>query len=78
VDPNFGTGAVKVTPGHDQNDFEMAQRHSLPFFQVFSETGHIDLRGGDQTSSEQILNDKGNLFKVTEKNLGNFRENLLA
>ena len=30
VDPEFGTGAVKVTPAHDANDFEMGQRHSLP------------------------------------------------
>ena len=30
VDPKFGTGAVKVTPAHDFNDFEMGQRHGLP------------------------------------------------
>ncbi len=30
VDPEFGTGAVKVTPAHDPNDFEMGQRHGLP------------------------------------------------
>jgi valyl-tRNA synthetase len=30
VDPKFGTGAVKVTPGHDFNDFEVGQRHGLP------------------------------------------------
>ncbi len=30
VDPEFGTGAVKITPGHDPNDFEIAQRHGLP------------------------------------------------
>ena len=30
VDPEFGTGAVKVTPAHDPNDFEIGQRHDLP------------------------------------------------
>ncbi len=30
VDPEFGTGAVKITPAHDPNDFEMGQRHGLP------------------------------------------------
>ena len=30
VDPEFGTGAVKVTPAHDPNDFEVGQRHKLP------------------------------------------------
>ena len=30
VDPEFGTGAVKVTPAHDANDFETGQRHGLP------------------------------------------------
>ena len=30
VDPKFGTGAVKVTPAHDSNDFETGQRHKLP------------------------------------------------
>ncbi len=34
VDPEFGTGAVKITPAHDPNDFETAQRHSLPSIQV--------------------------------------------
>ena len=30
VDPAFGTGAVKVTPAHDPNDFEIGRRHNLP------------------------------------------------
>ena len=30
VDPEFGTGAVKVTPAHDPNDFEIGRRHDLP------------------------------------------------
>ena len=34
VDPEFGTGAVKVTPAHDPNDFEIGQRHDLEQVQV--------------------------------------------
>ncbi len=30
VDPGFGTGAVKITPAHDPNDFEVARRHTCP------------------------------------------------
>lgn len=36
VDPEFGTGAVKVTPAHDPNDFEIGQRHSLESFVILS------------------------------------------
>ncbi|HEY7671467.1 MAG TPA: valine--tRNA ligase [Gammaproteobacteria bacterium] len=35
VDPEFGTGCVKVTPGHDFNDYEMGMRHGLPLINVF-------------------------------------------
>jgi valyl-tRNA synthetase len=36
VDPEFGTGAVKVTPAHDPNDFEMGLRHNLEFINIFN------------------------------------------
>ena len=39
VDPAFGTGAVKVTPAHDPNDFEIGQRHDLPSLTVMDERG---------------------------------------
>ena len=37
VDPDFGTGAVKVTAAHDPNDFEMAMRHNVPFVVIMNE-----------------------------------------
>jgi valyl-tRNA synthetase len=43
--PEFGTGAVKVTPAHDPNDFAIGQRHSLPSLTIMDETAHIDLPG---------------------------------
>ncbi|MFE6778941.1 valine--tRNA ligase [Streptomyces sp. NPDC057702] len=45
VDPEFGTGAVKVTPAHDPNDFEIGQRHGLPSPAVLDERGVITTHG---------------------------------
>ena len=45
VDPAFGTGAVKVTPAHDPNDFEIGQRHNLPSLTVMDERGVITAHG---------------------------------
>lgn len=41
VDPEFGTGVVKITPAHDFNDFEVAQRHNLPLKQVIGYDGKM-------------------------------------
>ncbi|HXI58230.1 MAG TPA: valine--tRNA ligase [Polyangia bacterium] len=46
VDPKFGTGAVKVTPAHDPNDFETGQRHNLPMISIFDEAGKVTAAGG--------------------------------
>ena len=43
--PEFGTGAVKVTPAHDPNDYEIGKRHSLDELTIMDETAHIDLPG---------------------------------
>jgi len=45
VDPTFGTGAVKVTPAHDPNDFEIGQRHDLPNLTIMDERGVITANG---------------------------------
>lgn len=41
VDRNFGTGAVKITPAHDPNDFEVGKRHDLPFITVVNHEGKM-------------------------------------
>jgi len=46
VDMAFGTGAVKVTPAHDPNDFLTGRRHGLPEITVFSEDGKVNENGG--------------------------------
>ncbi len=45
VDPEFGTGAVKVTPAHDPDDFEIGRRHDLPSLVVMDERGVITAAG---------------------------------
>jgi valyl-tRNA synthetase len=46
VSRDFGTGAVKVTPAHDPNDFALGQRHNLPSINIMDETAHINNEGG--------------------------------
>ncbi|MDY7031862.1 MAG: valine--tRNA ligase [Thermodesulfobacteriota bacterium] len=46
VDKSFGTGAVKVTPAHDVNDFEMGLRHDLKFIKIMDEKGRMDENAG--------------------------------
>ncbi len=46
VDPEFGTGAVKVTPAHDFADFEIARRHKLPFVKVMDEDARMTEEAG--------------------------------
>jgi valyl-tRNA synthetase len=46
VEIGFGTGAVKITPAHDANDFECGKRHNLPFITVIDDKGCINAEGG--------------------------------
>ncbi|MEB3826087.1 valine--tRNA ligase [Phormidium sp. CCY1219] len=46
VDPEFGTGCVKVTPAHDPNDFEMGMRHNLPFINIMNKDGSLNENAG--------------------------------
>ena len=43
-DPEKGTGAVKITPAHDFNDFEVGRRHNLPLVNIFDQEAHLDLK----------------------------------
>ncbi len=46
VDMEFGTGAVKITPAHDPNDFEVGLRHNLPMIKVLNDDGTVNEQGG--------------------------------
>ena len=46
VEPDFGTGVVKITPAHDPNDFEVGARHSLPILNVMTDDGRMNENAG--------------------------------
>lgn len=46
VDPEFGTGVVKITPAHDVNDFEMGKRHNLPLVTIMDDSGIMNENAG--------------------------------
>ncbi|MCA9323625.1 valine--tRNA ligase [Candidatus Saccharibacteria bacterium] len=75
VDRNFGTGVVKITPAHDQNDWEVAQRHSLPAIRVINHDGTMNHRAGQfegmpvkeaRKAVVEALKEKELLVKVDE------------
>jgi valyl-tRNA synthetase len=54
IDPEFGTGALKVTPGHDTNDFEIGRRHGLEEVTVIGEDGRMTEAAGEQFAGLNI------------------------
>jgi valyl-tRNA synthetase len=77
VDPEFGTGCLKITPAHDINDYEIGLRHKLPSIDVFNEDGTISGRAGlfigiDRFEAKELaekeLQKSGNLVKVEDYN----------
>lgn len=76
VDPEFGTGAVKVTPAHSFDDWEVAQRHNLPAVRVINHDGTMNHKAGRfegmtvleaRKAVVEALKEKGLLVKVDEK-----------
>src|SRR5213592_3044283 len=82
IDPEFGTGVLKVTPAHDAVDFEIGQRHNLPIVDVLHPDGRIncpavpELNGLDRFEARKkaakILQERGALAKIEpyENNVG--------
>ena len=54
VSREFGTGALKITPGHDQNDYAIAQRHHLPVLSVLDEAARINENGGRYAGQDRF------------------------
>src|SRR5437867_3122113 len=85
IDPQFGTGVLKVTPGHDKLDFEIGQRHNLPIVDVLTPDGRVncpavpELHGLDRFEARdkaaELLKQTNLLAKVEpyENNIG-FRD----
>ncbi len=77
VDMSFGTGVVKVTPAHDQNDYEVGKRHDLEFITVFDEKGILNDYCGEFAGLERLearkpivekLEAEGFIVKIEEHN----------
>ncbi len=54
IDSSFGTGALKVTPAHDQNDFEIGRKHGLDAVNVMSPDGTINVNGGPYAGMDRF------------------------
>ncbi|MFT9487646.1 MAG: valine--tRNA ligase [Tepidibacillus sp.] len=75
VEKEFGSGAVKITPAHDPNDFEIGLRHQLPQVLVMDESGHMNENAGKYQGMDRFecrkqivkdLQEQGILFKIEE------------
>ncbi|MGF1542742.1 MAG: valine--tRNA ligase, partial [Pleurocapsa sp.] len=75
VEMDFGTGCVKVTPAHDPNDFEMGQRHNLPFINIMNKDGSLNENAGEFEGQDRFvarqnvvkkLEELGNLVKIED------------
>lgn len=54
VDREFGTGALKITPGHDPNDFEIGERHGLAVISVLDESARVNQNGGPYAGQDRF------------------------
>lgn len=75
IDPEFGTGSLKVTPAHDPNDFALGQKHGLKTIDVFNADGTLNEHGGPFAGMDRFaarkalakwLEENGLLVKVEE------------
>jgi valyl-tRNA synthetase len=66
VDPQFGTGCVKVTPAHDLNDFEMGNRHQLPFINIMNKDGSLNENAGSFAGQDRFLARKNVVKRLEE------------
>ncbi len=69
VDPAFGTGAVKVTPAHDPNDFATGERHGLEKINILTEDGKINENGGPFAGQDRFAARKAVLAALAEMGL---------
>lgn len=75
VEQDFGTGAVKITPAHDPNDFEVGKRHNLPEINIMNDDATINENGGKYAGMDRYeartavvadLEEQGYLVKIVE------------
>ena len=69
VDKEFGTGAVKITPAHDPNDFEVGKRHNLPEINIMNDDAAINENGGKYAGMERYAARKQMVKELEEQGL---------
>jgi len=69
VDMAFGSGAVKITPAHDPNDFECGTRHNLPFISLFNDEGIMNEEAGPFAGKKRFVARKELEEALKEKGL---------
>jgi valyl-tRNA synthetase len=69
VDLTFGTGAVKITPGHDPNDFDMGARHGLEVIRILTDDGKINQNGGKYEGQDRYEARKNVVKDLTDLGL---------
>lgn len=67
VDPKFGTGAVKLTPAHDINDYDAAERHSLPRITIINREGKISAEAPEEYRGLTVLEAREAVVKELER-----------
>ena len=55
VSREFGTGALKITPGHDANDYAIAQRHNLPIISMLDAEARVNENGGKYKGQDRFM-----------------------
>lgn len=87
VDMDFGTGAMKVTPAHDPNDFEIGNRHDLPRINVMNEDGTMNDKAGKYAGLDRFdcrkqlvkdLEDSGVMVKIENTSIRWVTQNVAA
>ena len=69
VEKDFGTGAVKITPAHDPNDYECGKRNKLDFITIFTDDGKISQNCGDFANMPRFEARKAVLETLDKKGL---------
>jgi len=69
VDPEFGTGVVKITPAHDPNDFDMSQRHDLEKINILNPDGTLNENAGKFKGLDRFAGRKAVLEELEKKGL---------
>ncbi|KAJ2915046.1 hypothetical protein MD484_g5379, partial [Candolleomyces efflorescens] len=67
VDMEFGTGAVKITPAHDPNDYEVGQRHNLDFINILNDDGTLNANAGETFKGMKRFHARNEVVKLLKE-----------